>query len=199
MGLAFAANPVATLEGPTPTQVWPDTVPPVALTPVDSTATLDTSTSEVAALTAALVRTGAPVVEARRWAGWFVQYGHQAGVRPTLLAAIALHESDWKVRAYNHGGGGSHGLMQILPERWLTRFSGDCAARPTRANLRQPRVNICYGAHIFAYWASTAHGNERKALRGYNSGFRYLRNGYDRRVFHALTRLTLTTRDSTHS
>lgn len=145
--------------------------------------------ADVAHLANALLRVGVSPGRAEDLAGWFVRYGRETRTDPTLLAAIALHESGMKESAYNPKGGGSISVMQVVPQAWLKRYTKACEVAPTRANLRKSRVSICYGAHIYAYFKSTAHGDQRRALRGYNSGFRYLNNGYDRKVMKAYTKL----------
>lgn len=145
--------------------------------------------TEEVLLAQALQKTGVDSTTAREWSGYFVRYGHEVNAEPRLLAAIAMHESQWNRRAFNPAGGGSHGLMQVVPGSWLSRYSSNCGVRATSQTLRQPRVSICYGAYIYAAFLKMAGGDLSKALRGYNSGMRFLRNGYDNKVMVAYKRL----------
>ena len=149
------------------------------------------SDSQILSLTRALARAGLSDRLAREYSRHFVRFGRKTDTDPYLLAAIALHESDFNPRAYNRAGGGSHGLMQVVSGRWLRQWADECGAGATRSNLREPRYSICYGAYIFAYFRDhpRSRGQRSRALRAYNSGFRYLQNGYDRRVLNAYRRL----------
>jgi soluble lytic murein transglycosylase-like protein len=118
--------------------------------------------------------------DAREWAGYFVHYGRVTNVEPRLLAAIAMQESAWNPRARSHVG--ATGLMQVMPRPWRNGFVRECGGQATPTSMRNPRLNICYGAHIFAFFRGAAGGDMYRSLRGYNSGFRFIRNGYDHHV-----------------
>ncbi len=105
---------------------------------------------------------------ASEWAREFVVYGEQARVNPKLLVAIAYAESEFNPRAYSHAG--AIGLMQVVPERSSWREYEPRCGRMSAATLHQPRVNICFGAHIFGEFLSRHHGNSDRALAAYNNG-----------------------------
>ncbi len=126
--------------------------------------------------------------QAQEWAAYFVHYGRVTGVEPRLLAAIAMQESAWNPRARSHVG--ATGLMQVMPRPWRNGYVRQCGGQATPESMRNPRLNICYGAHIFAFFRSAARGDTHRSLRGYNSGFRFARNGYDHHVMRRYAALT---------
>lgn len=125
-------------------------------------------------------------VTARRWAHEFVLYGEQLHVAPRLLVAIAYAESEFNPRAYSHAG--AIGLMQVVPSRASWREYEPRCGRMTARNLHEPRVNICFGAHIYREFLTRHHGDTDHALAAYNNGSGEL-NGYQDRVYASLATL----------
>lgn len=102
------------------------------------------------------------------WARYFHYYGRKAGVDPILLASIAYQESRFNPRAYNPNDP-SWGLMQVVPRFWRYGFVSECGAEATKETLYEPRVSICYGAHIAAYFGATYITLPRN-VTAYNNG-----------------------------
>lgn len=125
-------------------------------------------------------------VTAARWAHEFVLYGEQVHVNPKLLVAIAYAESEFNPQAYSHSG--AIGLMQVVPSRasW-SEYEPRCG-RMTARNLHEPRINICFGAHIFREFLTQHHGDTDHALAAYNNGTGEL-NSYPDRVYASLATL----------
>jgi soluble lytic murein transglycosylase-like protein len=123
---------------------------------------------------------------ASEWAREFAVYGEQARVNPKLLVAIAYAESEFNPRARSHAG--AIGLMQILPERDSWReFEPRCGRMSVRT-LHEPRVNICFGAHIFGEFLTRHHGDSERALAAYNNGTGEM-SPYPERVYSSLAAL----------
>jgi len=123
---------------------------------------------------------------ASEWAHEFVVYGEQARVNPKLLVAIAYAESEFNPRARSHAG--AIGLMQIVPERNSWREYEPRCGRMSARTLHEPRVNICFGAHIFAEFLSRHHGDSDRALAAYNNGTGEM-SAYPDRVYSSLAAL----------
>jgi soluble lytic murein transglycosylase-like protein len=123
---------------------------------------------------------------ASEWAHEFVLYGEQARVNPKLLLAIAYAESEFNPSAHSHAG--AIGLMQIVPERNSWREYESRCGRMSAATLHEPRVNICFGAHIFAEFLSRHHGDSDRALAAYNNGTGEM-SAYPDRVYSSLAAL----------
>lgn len=133
-----------------------------------------------------LTRKHVDSVTASQWANEFVLYGEQARVNPKLLVAIAYAESEFNPRA--HSNAGAIGLMQILPERNSWReYEPRCGAMSAKS-LHDPRVNICFGAHIYAEFLSRHHGDRDRALAAYNNGTGEM-SAYPGRVYSSLASL----------
>jgi soluble lytic murein transglycosylase-like protein len=115
-----------------------------------------------------LIRKHVDSATASEWAREFAVYGEQTRVNPKLLVAIAYAESEFNPRARSHAG--AIGLMQILPERNSWREYEPRCGRMNASTLHVPRVNICFGAHIFAEFLSRHHGDSDRALAAYNNG-----------------------------
>lgn len=122
-------------------------------------------------------------VTAVQWARHFAYYAEQLHLNPRLLVAIAYAESEFKPTAYSRAG--AVGLMQVVPSRasW-GEYESRCG-RMTKANLRDPRINICYGSHIYRWFLTSHHGDTDRALSAYNNGSGEL-NGYADRVYASL-------------
>ena len=133
-----------------------------------------------------LTRKHVDSVTASEWAREFLVYGEQARVNPKLLVAIAYAESEFNPRARSHAG--AIGLMQIVPARNSWREYESRCGRMTAANLHQPRVNICFGAHIFGEFLTRHHGDNDHALAAYNNGTGEM-SPYPDRVYSSLAAL----------
>ena len=133
-----------------------------------------------------LMRKHVDSATASQWAHEFVRYGEQTRVSPRLLLAIAYAESEFNPRARSHAG--AIGLMQIVPERNSWReYEPRCGMMSART-LHNPRVNICFGAHIFAEFLSRHHGDNDRALAAYNNGTGEM-STYPDRVYSSLASL----------
>lgn len=122
-------------------------------------------------------------LNAHLWADAFVRYGEALHVNPRLLVAIAYAESQFNPQA--HSPAGAIGLMQVVPERRAWReYEPQCGVMTART-LREPRTNICYGAHIFHEFLTVHHGDTDHALAAYNNGTGEL-NGYPDRVYSSM-------------
>ena len=120
---------------------------------------------------------------AAQWARTFVTYGDELHVNPKLLVAIAYAESEFNPSARSHAG--AIGLMQVVPSRRSWGEYEHRCGRMTARNLREPHVNICFGAHIFKEFLTVHHGDTDHALAAYNNGSGEL-NGYPDRVYSSL-------------
>jgi len=125
-------------------------------------------------------------VTASAWAREFVTYAAQAQVSPKLLVAIAYAESEFNPRARSHAG--AIGLMQIVPERNSWREYEPRCGRMSAKSLNEPRVNICFGAHIFGEFLNRHHGDSDRALAAYNNGTGEM-SAYPDRVYNSLASL----------
>jgi soluble lytic murein transglycosylase-like protein len=162
---------------------------PLAMTPVVVSApTMSQRRLEMRRDTLArmLTRKHVDSATAAEWAREFVVYGEQAQVNPKLLVAIAYAESEFNPRAHSHAG--AIGLMQILPERNSWREYEPRCGRMSAATLHNPRVNICFGAHIFGEFLNRHHGDSDRALAAYNNGTGEM-SAYPDRVYSSLAAL----------
>lgn len=125
-------------------------------------------------------------VTAFEWAREFQTYAEQAQVNPKLLVAIAYAESEFNPSARSHAG--AIGLMQVLPEPASWREYESRCGKMTPATLHDPRVNICFGAHIFGEFLRNHHGDSDRALAAYNNGTGAM-NSYPDRVYASLASL----------
>jgi soluble lytic murein transglycosylase-like protein len=133
-----------------------------------------------------LTRKHVDSVTASEWAREFVVYGEQAQVNPKLLVAIAYAESEFNPHARSHAG--AIGLMQIVPERNSWREYEPRCGRMSARSLHEPRVNICFGAHIFGEFLTRHHGDSDRALAAYNNGTGEM-STYPDRVYSSLAAL----------
>ena len=78
--------------------------------------------------------------------------------------------------------------MQVVPSRrsW-SEYEPRCGRMSARS-LHEPRVNICFGAHIFREFLTVHHGDTDHALAAYNNGTGEM-NGYPDRVYTSLAAL----------
>lgn len=133
-----------------------------------------------------LIRKHVDSATASEWGREFVVYGEQARVNPRLLVAIAYAESEFNPQAHSHAG--AIGLMQVVPERSSWREYEPRCGRMSAKSLHEPRVNICFGAHIFGEFLSRHHGDNSRALAAYNNGTGEM-NAYPDRVYNSLAAL----------
>ena len=162
---------------------------PIAMSPVVVLApTLSERKLEMRRDTLALMLTRKHVdsATAMEWAREFLVYGEQARVNPRLLVAIAYTESEFNPSARSHAG--AIGLMQVVPARDSWREYEPRCGRMSPATLHDPRVNICFGAHIFGEFLTRHHGDNDRALAAYNNGTGEL-NAYPGRVYSSLAAL----------
>lgn len=89
------------------------------------------------------------------------------GLAPDLLAAVIYRESKFDEAARSDKG--AVGLMQVLPgtARFIHRQRGAPSPEPER--LREPEVNIAYGAWYLDNLI-TRYGSEELGLAAYNAG-----------------------------
>ena len=100
------------------------------------------------------------------------------GIKPSIIAAIIVHESG--VRPYAISKGGDYGLMQV---RWKIHRKSYPELK-TAKDLLNPRTNVRIGTEIFArYYAQKK--NVRNALIRYNGGSA----SFARRVLKTIKRL----------
>ena len=100
------------------------------------------------------------------------------GIKPSIIAAIIVHESG--VRPYAISKGGDYGLMQV---RWKIHRKSYPELK-TAKDLLNPSTNVRIGTEIFArYYAQKK--NVRNALIRYNGGSA----SFARRVLKTIKRL----------
>ncbi|HEY7899065.1 MAG TPA: transglycosylase SLT domain-containing protein [Gemmatimonadaceae bacterium] len=163
--------------------------PPIAMSPVVVLApTISERRFEMRSDTVArmLTRKHVDSLTASQWARDFVTYAEQARVNPKMLVAIAYAESEFNPRARSQAG--AIGLMQILPERNSWREYESRCGRMSVRTLRDPDVNICFGAHIYGEFLSRHHGDRDRALAAYNNGTGEM-SPYPGRVYNSLAML----------
>jgi soluble lytic murein transglycosylase-like protein len=133
-----------------------------------------------------LIKKNVDHVTATRWARDFVRYADEVKVSPKLLVAIAYAESEFNPRARSRAG--AIGLMQVLPEPDSWREYEPRCGEMTVQSLHDPRVNICFGAHILREFLTRHNDDTDHALSAYNNGSGKL-NGYPDRVYASLAAL----------
>jgi len=105
-----------------------------------------------------LRRHGVASVTARKISWPLVEESYRRGVDPAMVTAILLVESGGKPTARSPVG--ARGLMQVMPA-WAGKWRG-CGR-----DLYDIADNLCNGTSILA-WYLRSHGDERRALLGYN-------------------------------
>ena len=121
----------------------------------------------------------------RHFAELFVRVGHETGVDPTVLAALAFRESGlnpFALGQVRHEGG----IMQINPCRRdlpadVRAFVGSCGADDARTQRFRDRCAhdptacqeplVRYSARMLAGDTARCHGSMPRALTAYNSGY----------------------------
>ena len=88
-------------------------------------------------------------------------------IKPEILISLIFVESSFKRKAVSKAG--ACGLTQVMP-----KYTGGPALRKklTCKQLKNPRTSIKAGSKILAWWISYHNGNLKRALCGYNAGFR---------------------------
>jgi soluble lytic murein transglycosylase len=92
----------------------------------------------------------------------------RAGVNPSLVAAVILHESEFRRKASSPVG--ARGLMQLMPDtaEWVDQhLEGN---RVRRLDLFAPTTNVRLGATYLGYLAQRFRGDEVALLSAYNAG-----------------------------
>jgi soluble lytic murein transglycosylase len=86
---------------------------------------------------------------------------------PALIAAVIYRESKFRDQTSKAG---AKGLMQILPgtAEFVARKSG--GTEYVEADLRDPQINISYGAWYLRYLLDRYDDNEVAAIAAYNAG-----------------------------
>jgi soluble lytic murein transglycosylase len=96
--------------------------------------------------------------------------GHAANYHldPALLAAVIETES--KFNADAHSSAGAVGLMQLTPTtaKGIAQYTGGHNFRVS--DLRNPEINVRYGAWYLRHLLDRYHQNEQLALAAYNAG-----------------------------
>jgi hypothetical protein len=105
-----------------------------------------------------LRRHGIAGTTARKISWPLVEESYRRGVDPAMVTAILLVESGGKPTARSPVG--ARGLMQVMP-LWAGKWRG-CGV-----DLYDITDNLCNGTSILAWYLRT-HGDERRALLGYN-------------------------------
>lgn len=95
------------------------------------------------------------------------------GVSPKLMLAISRVEN-WGGDTLATSRAGALGLMQVMPF-WANSVT--LTAYCNGNELRNPRINVCFGTAIFRMYLSKYEGNISKALRAYNGSLHLPRAG----------------------
>lgn len=130
--------------------------------------------------------------QARLIASSLIEAGNRHQMDPLFLVAVARQESRFNPKAL--GRHGEVGLMQIKPStaRWLlSKKEKDPSKIPSEEQLREmlkdPAVNIRFGADYLAYLRKSFHQSSHLYLSAYNMGEAnvrsYLRSGVEPRLY----------------
>ena len=86
---------------------------------------------------------------------------------PSLVAAVILQESDFRVRAASPVG--AQGLMQLMPDtgNWVHQHLEERTGSP---DLLEPETNVRLGSTYLSYLAERFDGQEVAFLAAYNAG-----------------------------
>ena len=86
---------------------------------------------------------------------------------PSLVAAVILQESDFRVRAASPVG--ARGLMQLMPDtgKWVHQHLEEREGSP---DLYEPETNVRLGSTYLGYLAECFDGQEVAFLAAYNAG-----------------------------
>lgn len=107
------------------------------------------------------------IEQGSRVLGWLEEAAAAHDVEAELVAAVAWHESRWRVDAISHAG--AVGVMQVMPG------TADDAVRRLEhvdraGDLTDPRHNAEVATAYLAYLIDRYDGDERTALKAYNQG-----------------------------
>lgn len=99
-----------------------------------------------------------------------LQEARRAGLRPELVAAVILQESEFCPQASSRVG--ARGLMQLMPEtgRWV---HAELEGRAGEPDLWQPETNVRLGSTYLGYLSERFGGAEVAVLSAYNAGPQY--------------------------
>lgn len=97
-----------------------------------------------------------------------VEESKKENIDPTLVAAVILAESKYKLGASSEPG--AKGLMQVMPEtaKWIQEQRGK--QELSEAELHNPKQNIELGTWYLSHLLKTYKNNEILALAAYNAG-----------------------------
>lgn len=92
----------------------------------------------------------------------------RAGIAPSLVAAVILHESEFRRSAVSPVG--AQGLMQLMPETaaWVDQHLEGHGQRSL--DLFSPELNVRLGAVYLSYLWERFKGDEVACLAAYNAG-----------------------------
>jgi soluble lytic murein transglycosylase-like protein len=93
------------------------------------------------------------------------------GVKPEIVMAQIFCESSFRHDVINAG---CHGFTQVRKKTWGNIFDFN--------RMLEPKYNINAGCWILAHYLKISHGDYRRALKLYNSGFKKRDTGYAVRV-----------------
>lgn len=90
------------------------------------------------------------------------------GLKPSLVAAVVLHESEFAHDA--HSAAGARGLMQLMPTTasWMANLQG--YRQVGLADLEDPAVSLYLGCAYLRHLRERFHGNLVATLAAYNAG-----------------------------
>jgi len=102
---------------------------------------------------------------------------------PSLVAAVILHESEFRPNATSPVG--ALGLMQLMPDtgRWVHEHLESGSGIP---DLKDPSVNVHLGVSYLSYLGRRFQGNWVAALAAYNAGPEFVRDWDSRSAFAGL-------------
>src|SRR4051794_17307329 len=97
------------------------------------------------------------------------QQAHDKNLDPAFVAAVIYQETKFRPRT---SSAGAKGLMQLLPNtaQFIARKSGGTSFELT--DLRNPQINIAYGAWYLRYLMDKYHQNTVLTAAAYNAGER---------------------------
>lgn len=98
------------------------------------------------------------------------QAADKYGVDKYLIYAVIKTESNFDPDAVSHAG--AIGLMQLMPVTFdwvMTYYAGEEYKDYTAEDLKNPGINIDFGAHVLALLLDM-YGNEDTAICAYNAG-----------------------------
>ena len=96
------------------------------------------------------------------------RYATEVDLPVHLLLAVSRQESAFHTAALSSAG--ARGLMQLMPATAGLVAARLGMARPSRADLARPHVNVRLGAHHFAALMARYDGNRALAAAAYNAG-----------------------------